>query len=61
MKLTSANIILPAGKPDHIVFDSELVGFGLRLRRGSGGRVIRNWIVQIEAARSRAADDRRLG
>jgi integrase len=46
MKLTTANIELPQGKVDHIVFDDELIGFGLRQRRGSGGRLIRNWIIQ---------------
>ena len=45
MKLTTANIQLPKGKADHIVFDDGLTGFGLRVRRGSGGRVIRNWVV----------------
>jgi integrase len=49
MKLTTANIGLPKGKTDHIVFDSELIGFGLRLRRGAGGRVIRNWIIQYRS------------
>jgi integrase len=46
MKLTTANIELPKGKSDHIVFDEDLIGFGLRIRSGSGDRIIRNWIVQ---------------
>jgi Arm DNA-binding domain len=33
---------LPAGKPDHIEFDDDIKGFGLRLREG-GSRV---WIYQ---------------
>jgi len=49
MKLTSANIGLPAGKADVIYFDDDLIGFGLRLRRGSGGRIIKNWVVQYRA------------
>jgi integrase len=49
MKLTSANIGLPAGKADVIYFDDDLTGFGLRLRRGSGGRIIKNWVVQYRA------------
>jgi integrase len=49
MKLTTANIDLPAGRPAHIFWDSELRGFGLRLRRGSGGRVLRRWIVTYRA------------
>jgi hypothetical protein len=56
MKLTTASVALPEGKVDAIFFDEELTGFGLRLRRGSGGRIIRNWIIQYRA--SRAPDDR---
>jgi integrase len=41
-KATLARLALPPGKVDHIVFDSELKGFGLRLR--AGGK--RSWIVQ---------------
>ena len=44
MKLTVARtegLKLPAGKTDHIVFDDDIPGFGLRLRTG-GGR----WIFQ---------------
>jgi hypothetical protein len=42
MKLTTANVALPHGKADAIFFDDDLTGFGLRVRRGSGGRLIRN-------------------
>jgi hypothetical protein len=49
MKLTSADHALPPGKADAILFDDELIGFGLRLRRGSGGKLIRNWVVQYRA------------
>jgi Arm DNA-binding domain len=48
MKLTTANLD-PGGKPDAIFFDDMLVGFGLRVRRGSGGKLIRNWIVQYRS------------
>jgi integrase len=49
MKLTTANIELPEGKADAIFFDSELTGFGLRVRIGSGDRLMRNWIIQYRA------------
>jgi integrase len=34
------------GKADRIVFDDAMPGFGYRLRRGTGGKVLRSWIVQ---------------
>jgi len=37
---------LPAGKTDVIHFDSGLAGFGLRIRAGAGGKVIRTWVFQ---------------
>jgi integrase len=46
MKLTTADIALPNGKRDHIAFDATLKGFGLRIRRLSGGRIARSWIIQ---------------
>jgi len=53
MKLTTVSIDLkkhlPADKSDTILFDEELTGFGLRLRRGSGDKVIRNWIIAYRA------------
>jgi integrase len=49
MKLTTANVALPHGKADAIFFDDDLTGFGLRVRRGSGGRLIRNWIIAYRA------------
>jgi integrase len=48
-KLTTPNIDLSDGKSDEIYFDSELTGFGLRLRRGSDGKVNRNWIIQYRS------------
>jgi integrase len=48
VKLTQKSIIgldLPAGKLDHVVFDEDLPGFGLRLR--SSGRKV--WIIQFRA------------
>ena len=42
MRLTSkavAELTLLAGKTDMITFDSDLPGFGYRLRRGAGGKV----------------------
>jgi integrase len=45
MKLTVKNartLQLPAGKQDHIVWDDDIPGFGLRLRAGGS----RNWVFQ---------------
>jgi integrase len=45
MKLTTANVAkltLPAGKSDHIEFDDDVIGFGLRLRSSSKP----TWIYQ---------------
>jgi integrase len=47
MKLTqksTAALKLPHGKTDHIEFDDDLTGFGLRLRGKDGGH--RTWIAQ---------------
>ena len=38
------------GKTDAIFFDDSMAGFGYRLRRGSGGKVLRSWIVQYRRA-----------
>jgi integrase len=49
MRLTSATVrslALPAGRADHVFFDSDLPGFGLRLR-ASGAK---SWIVQYAIA-----------
>ena len=34
------------GKSDVIHFDDTMPGFGLRLRRGAGGKLLRSWVVQ---------------
>lgn len=47
MELTKANlpkIKLPAGKSEHIEWDTRLEGFGLRIREGGS----RKWIVQYK-------------
>jgi integrase len=50
MKLTQPNVdglTLPVGKVDHIEFDDDLPGFGVRLR--AGGK--RTWIIQYRVGR----------
>ena len=45
MKLTKANLarfVFPAGKTEHVLYDEDLAGFGLRMH--PGGR--RTWFVQ---------------
>jgi integrase len=44
------------GKTDAIFFDSEMPGFGYRLRLGAAGKINRSWIVQYR----RAGSSRRL-
>jgi integrase len=39
---TVADLKIPAGKSDHIVFDDDITGFGIRLREGGS----RTWIYQ---------------
>jgi integrase len=49
MKLTqkSAGVLkLAHGKDDHIEWDDDLAGFGIRLRRSGNGRVRKSWVVQ---------------
>jgi integrase len=49
MKLTSktvGRIELPRDKSDLIVFDADLAGFGIRLRRSGDGKVRRSYVVQ---------------
>src|SRR5262245_7832437 len=43
-----ATLTLPPDKRDVIVFDQELVGFGLRLR-SSHGRLRKSWVAQYRA------------
>jgi len=52
MKLTAASVgaLKLDGKRDAIFFDDQLSGFGYRLRLGSGGRIMRSWIVQYRRA-----------
>ena len=47
MKLTQkaiAALVLPEGKTDHIEWDSDLPGFGIRIRAGGA----RTWIYQYK-------------
>src|SRR6516162_1425222 len=52
MKLTAASVgaLKLDGKRDAIFFGDQLSGFGYRLRLGSGGRIMRSWIVQYRRA-----------
>jgi integrase len=45
---TVATLGLPPGKDDAIIFDTDLGGFGLRLRQGDG-RVRKTWVAQYRA------------
>jgi len=58
MKLTTTiarNLELPSGKTDHIEWDDDFPGFGVRLRAGRKG-VKRTWIYQYDfAGRTRRA------
>ena len=41
---------MPAGKTDVIFFDDATAGFGYRLRKGAGGKVLRSWVCQYRHA-----------
>jgi integrase len=45
---TAARLELPTGKTDHIAWDDQQPGFGLRIRRGSGGKLLRSWVCQYK-------------
>jgi integrase len=52
--MSAAGLTLPVCKQDHIEWDDQQSGFGLRIRRGSGGKLLRSFIVQWKrAGRSR--------
>jgi integrase len=53
---TIAGLKLPDGKVDVIHFDDGMPGFGFRLRRASGDRVLRSWVCQY---RNSEGDTRR--
>jgi Arm domain-containing DNA-binding protein len=50
---TVSKLSLPTGKSDHIVWDTELRGFGHRLRASGGGKTRQSWIVQYRHGRTR--------
>ena len=58
-KTTLAALALPEGKADHVVWDDDLPGFGLRLRGDT-----RRWVVQYRIAgqsrRESIGDPRRV-
>ena len=47
---TVAGLELPAGKTDHIAWDTDIKGFGYRMRIGAGGVLLKSWIVQYRRA-----------
>ena len=47
---TVAAASLPSGKADVIHFDDDMPGFGLRLRQGAGGKVLRSYVAQYRRA-----------
>lgn len=47
-----AGLDLAAGETDKIFFDTDLKGFGIRLRRGADGGVKHSWIVQYRHGRA---------
>ena len=49
------------GKTDAIHFDDSMAGFGYRLRRGAGGKVLRSWVVQYKRAGATRRITPRLG
>ena len=53
MKLTAKSVAaaqLPPGRDDHVIWDPEIAGYGLRLRAAGSGRIRRTFIVQYRAA-----------
>ena len=42
-------LALPKNRADEICWDTELEGFGLRLRRRTDGGLLRNWVAQYRA------------
>jgi integrase len=53
MKLTARTITalaLPPGRVDHCVWDDDIAGFGYRMRVGSGGKMLKSWILQYKHA-----------
>jgi integrase len=50
-KDTVAALAMPAGKDDHIEWDEDLPGFGVRLRRRPDGGVSKNWMAQYRVGR----------
>jgi integrase len=57
---TIATLRLPPGKHDHVEWDDDLPGFGLRLRLGKD-RVRRSWVVQYRPRGSRRTPKSTLG
>jgi integrase len=56
MKLNTKSIAglkLPESKSDAIFWDSDLIGFGLRMRAAGDGRILRSWICQYRNAAGR--------
>jgi hypothetical protein len=53
MRLTiksADDLKLPAGKNDHIVFDDDITGFGIRLREGGSAPAFRVWVTPSQGS-----------
>jgi integrase len=46
---TVTALALPKGKGEEFAWDTELRGFGFRLRRGADGGLLRTWVAQYRA------------
>jgi integrase len=60
-KDTVKDLALPAGKVDHIMWETGTPGFGLRVRAGADGKINRSWICQYRVGRKSRRMSRSFG